>query len=238
MTRATLTRATLTRARPVAPPLLALGLLVWLALPACDRAAPDPPVDGPRAGEQAADDERARRPGDDDPGAFRGTPIAGAPAAPDVDLLDQRGRPFRLSDQRGRVVLLFFGFVHCPDVCPATLSHWAAALRGLGDLAEQVRCVFVTVDPERDTPERLAGHLAIYDERLIGLGGDAARLQPIWSGFGVQREIVRFGEHPGSYLVDHSTEMVLVDTEGRQRVRLPFDAPVDDLLHDLRLLLP
>jgi protein SCO1/2 len=169
---------------------------------------------------------------------FRGEPVEGQPPVPQLALRDQHGELFSMADQAGRLVLIFFGFVHCPDVCPATLSSWARILDELGPQANSVRCVFISVDPKRDTPERLAQHLEIYGSEFVGLVGSESELAPVYQDFGVYREEVRFGQGDGSYVVDHTTTMLLVDGQGRQRFRYEFNTPVDDIVHDLRLLLP
>ncbi len=168
---------------------------------------------------------------------FNGIPLGEGPT-PELALTDQHGEPFRLSDQHGRVVLLFFGFVHCPDVCPMTLSSWGRVQQALGDDADQVRFVFVTVDPERDTPERLAEHVSIFGTDFRGLGGTAEELQTVYSAFGIHHQKVAYSSSALGYVVDHTSRMFLVDSEGALRFSYPFDIPHEELLHDVRLLLP
>lgn len=136
------------------------------------------------------------------PGATLPATSTPAPAA-DFTLTDQDGRPFRLSDQRGNVVLLFFGYTNCPDVCPTTLAIWKQVQRALSPDADRVRFVFITVDPERDTAERIKDHLAIFSPDFIGLSGTPDELSAIYQAYGIYHEK---GEAQGSaagYLVTH-----------------------------------
>ena len=142
--------------------------------------------------------------------------------AHDFTLSDQFGRPFRLSDQRGRLVLLFFGYTHCPDVCPTTLSSWAKVESVLGDQADDVTFAFVTVDPQRDTPERLARHLAVFSPRFLGLSGTREELARVYETFRVVPERVPIRPGAAGYLIDHSTRMFLIDQEGVLKRRFNY----------------
>jgi protein SCO1/2 len=157
--------------------------------------------------------------------------------AEDFTLTDQEGRPFRLADHRGRVVLLFFGFVHCPDVCPVTLSTWGKVQAALDDARDRVEFVFVTVDPERDTPESLRRHLEIYGQEFHGLTGSQEQLAGVYEAYGIFQEKVPVGSSAGGYVVDHSTRMLLIDATGRLRLRYAFDVAAEDIVHDVRRLL-
>jgi len=172
------------------------------------------------------------------PSPFRGTaytePLA---LSKDFVLTDHDGRPFRLADHRGRTVLLFFGFVHCPDVCPVTLSTWGRVQAALGDARDRVEFVFVTVDPGRDTPESLRKHLAIFGRDFHGLTGSPAELAAVYEDYGIFQERVPITTSAGGYVVDHSTRMLLIDAAGRLRLRYEFDADPDDIVHDIRRLL-
>lgn len=143
---------------------------------------------------------------------------------------------FDLSAQRGKVVLLFFGYTTCPDVCPATLGEMKQVLQRLGGQAQNVQVVFVTVDPQRDTPEKMQRYTAAFDPRIAGVTGKEEDLQPIWQAYGVYREIRQGGTAAG-YLVDHSARVYLIDREGFLRATYPFGTPVEDLLSDVRFLL-
>jgi len=167
---------------------------------------------------------------------FRGTTYAEPKPADDFTLTDQFGEPFRLADHRGKVLLLFFGYAHCPDVCPVTLSNWARAREGLA-LEKDVEYLFITVDPERDTTERLREHLAIFSEDFVGLTGTVEELRSVYEDYGIFQKKMQFANSAAGYVVDHSTVMLVVDREGRLRITFPFDAKADDIVHDVRRLL-
>jgi len=170
------------------------------------------------------------------PEKFRATDITGANFARDFQLTGHDGKSHTLADFRGKVVLLFFGFTHCPDICPATLAQFAQAAKQLGADADRVQFLFVTVDPERDTAEVLAKYVPAFDARFLGLTGDAQAIARTAKEFKVI-----FQKQPGktadTYSVDHSAGTYVFDREGRVRLFARHDQPVEDLVHDLRLLL-
>lgn len=169
--------------------------------------------------------------------SFRGTELNDPVPAKDFTLTDQHGQVFRLSEHRGRVILLFFGYVSCPDVCPLTLSTWKKVQDGLQDKAEQVKFVFVTVDPERDTPENLQRHLSIFSQDFFGLTGTPEKLQTVYKSFGVYREKVSVSTGVTGYLVNHTARIFVIDRKGQWRLSYHFDAPAEDILQDVQLLL-
>lgn len=166
---------------------------------------------------------------------FRGVELVPPEAAPDFALTDQHGRPFRLSEQRGQPVLLFFGYTYCPDACPLTLAHFKEAREALGSDAGRVVFAFVTVDPERDTPRRLAEYLTVVPG-VLGLTGDRDALAAVWSDFRVHVEVVP-GTEPSAYSVAHSTRTYLVDGAGSLRLLYSLFTSGEDMAHDLRRLL-
>lgn len=168
---------------------------------------------------------------------FRGTLLDPPLPVPDFTLTDQHGQPFRLSDQRGQVVLLFFGYTFCPDVCPVTLGIWKRVHEALGEDGQQVRFVFITVDPERDTPERLRQHLAIFDPSFVGLTGTPDELQPVYQTFGVYVEKEDAGGSAAGYLVNHTASAFVVDRAGQWRLRHAYETPAEDIVHDIVQLL-
>ncbi len=168
---------------------------------------------------------------------FRGSVLSQPVPAYDFSLNDQHGQPFRLSDQRGKVVLLFFGYASCPDVCPTTLGDWKQVHARLGEDADRVRFVFITVDPERDTPERLKQHLALFHPDFIGLTGSLEELEPVYQAYGVYYEKVEAPESALGYLVNHTSSDFVIDPQGNWRLRHSFGTPIDDIVHDVRLLL-
>jgi len=172
------------------------------------------------------------------PDSFRGTAyVEPYPPAPEIELKKMDGSVFRLSDQRGKIVLIFFGYTSCPDVCPTTLAELKLAVDKLGDNADLVKVLFVTVDPERDTPERIQGYADHFNPKFIGLTGSLEQLENIWSGYGVFREVVPAEGSVSGYSVDHTARILLVDMDGNLRLLFGFQAPVDDIVHDIKLLL-
>jgi protein SCO1 len=172
-----------------------------------------------------------------EPASFRGTTYAEPyPMAPEFELSGARDTSFRLSDTRGKVVALFFGYTSCPDICPTTMAELNQALQQLGDQADQVQVLFVTVDPERDTPERVQEYVDHFNSSFIGLSGSEPELAVVWNDYGVFRQVVD-GTSAAGYLVDHTARVTLIDQQGNLRVSFPFDTPVEDVVHDLDLLL-
>jgi protein SCO1/2 len=171
------------------------------------------------------------------PDTFRGTTYAEPyPVASEIELTRADGTSFRLSDVRGKIVMLFFGYTSCPDVCPTTMVELRRALEEVGPKADQVQVVYVTVDPERDTPQRVQEYVNHFNPDFIGLSGSEAELAKVWNDYGVFREIVD-GTSAAGYLVNHTARVTMIDQQGNLRVSFPFDTPVDDIVHDLELLL-
>lgn len=168
------------------------------------------------------------------PYQFHGSEIAPARTAPEIVLPTVGGESFRLSEQQGKLVLIFFGYTRCPDVCPLTLSEFKQVKEALGERADQVEFVFITVDPERDTPELMAEHVARFDPEFVGLSGSAAELDPVWRAYGVYHEAVPMS---AGYSMDHSAFTYLIDKAGNLRLTYGFGTPVEDLLADVRELL-
>lgn len=159
------------------------------------------------------------------------------PVAPEFSLTRANGELFRLSGQRGKVVLLFFGYTACPDVCPTTMAEMKQALDRLSpDNLEQVQVVFVSVDPKRDTPERVQEYVDHFNSSFIGLSGSEEELAKIWNAYGIYRLEVP-GVSAAGYTVDHTARVTMIDRNGNMRVSFGFDTPVDDVVHDLQLLL-
>ena len=167
---------------------------------------------------------------------FRSTDISGADFGKQLALTGHDGKPRALADFRGKVVVLFFGFTHCPDICPTTLADVAAVLKKLGPDAARVQVLFVTLDPERDTPEVLAKYVPAFDASFLGLTGDAAATQRAAKEFKIFYE-KRPGSAPGAYTVDHSAQSYVIDTQGRLRLFVRQDRIAVDLGGDLRELL-
>ncbi len=168
--------------------------------------------------------------------AYQGVLIDPPAQAPDFSLVDQHGNPFTLSEQRGSLVLIFFGYTHCPDVCPVTLSEFKQIKSRLGSKSEQVRYVFITVDPERDTQDRMKLYIDNFDPEFIALTADPQTLQAVWEAYGVYQERQDTGSAAG-YLVDHSTRTYAIDGQGRWRLNYPFGMEVEKIYQDIVHLL-
>ncbi|HEX2566184.1 MAG TPA: SCO family protein [Burkholderiales bacterium] len=168
--------------------------------------------------------------------AFKSTDITGADYGKKLDLNDHTGRPRHLEDFRGKAVVLFFGYTHCPDVCPTTLAQTAQALKTLGADADRVQVLFVTVDPERDTPQVLAKYVTAFDPRFLGLYGDAEATKRAAKEFKIFYEKASGGA-PASYSMDHSAQSYVIDPRGRLRLLVRPERIAEDLPADLRTLL-
>jgi protein SCO1/2 len=167
---------------------------------------------------------------------FRSTDITGADFGRELALTGADGRPRTLADFRGKAVVLFFGYTHCPDICPTTLADMAAVMKALGKDAARVQVLFVTLDPERDTPEVLAKYVPAFDPGFLGLRGDAAATQRAAKEFRIFYEKRPAGA-PGAYTVDHSAQSYVFDTQGRLRLFVRQERIAQDLAEDLRTLL-
>ena len=165
---------------------------------------------------------------------FKSTDITGAPYGHTFELTDHTGKPRRLEDFRGKAVVLFFGFTHCPDVCPTTLADISHAVKTLGPDAERVQVVMVSVDPERDTQEALAKYVTAFDPRFIGLRGDMEATRKVAQEFKIYFEKRKQGT---SYTVDHSAQSYVIDPQGRLRLLVRHDRIAQDLAADLRTVL-
>lgn len=169
---------------------------------------------------------------------FRGTSYAVPyPVAPDFSLSRANGETFRLSEQKDKVTLLFFGYTSCPDVCPTTMADLKRALDNLSSKnLEQVQVVFVTVDPKRDTPERVQEYADHFNTDFIGLSGSEEELAKVWNAYGIYRMEVP-GVSAAGYSVDHTARITMIDKDGTMRVSFGFDTSVEDFIHDIQLLL-
>jgi protein SCO1/2 len=167
---------------------------------------------------------------------FRSTDITGVDYGKSLALSDHHGKSRRLEDFRGKALVLFFGFTHCPDVCPTTLADMAQVMRALGPQADRVQVLFVSVDPERDTQAVLAKYVPAFDPRFLGLRGDLEATRAVAKEFKVYFE-KRPGKTPGEYTIDHSAQAYVLDPQGRLRLFVRHERLVEDLAPDLRTLL-
>jgi protein SCO1/2 len=166
------------------------------------------------------------------PYAYQGSLIDPPVQAKDFSLIDQNGGTFRLSDQQGKVLMIFFGYTNCPDECPATLAEFKGLISQLGDAAQQVRFVFITVDPERDTQERLQEYLGNFDPSIIGLTGNLTDLKKVWNDYGIYQEEI-LSEDTSNYSVGHTNRIYAIDVHGNLRLTYPFGIDQDKILQDL-----
>lgn len=168
--------------------------------------------------------------------SFRNIDITGADFAKGFDLTDHNGRRARLEDFSGRLVVVFFGYTQCPDVCPTTMAEMGEVMRRLGTKAEQVQVAFITVDPERDTQELLSHYVPAFDPRFLGLWGDAEATARTARAFKVIYQKVP-GKTPGSYTVDHSAGTFVFDRKGRVRLMIRHGTQADAITPDIERLL-
>jgi protein SCO1/2 len=167
---------------------------------------------------------------------FESTDITGADFGKAFALVDHNGTPRSLEDFRGRVVVMFFGFTHCPDVCPTTLAELAAALRKLGPAANEVQVLLVTVDPDRDTPELLAKYVTAFNPGFLALRGNAVETARVAKEFKVIYQKVS-GQRPENYSMDHSAGSYIFDRQGRLRLYVGYGRGADVFAHDIGILL-
>ena len=144
---------------------------------------------------------------------FRSTDITGADFGKELALTGHDGKPRTLADFRGQAIVLFFGYTHCPDVCPATLADMAGVMKKLGREAERVQVLFVTLDPERDTPAVLRQYLGSFSKDFVGLFGSPEALAPLLHSLAANA--MRQAVPGGSYQMAHSATLYLLDTRGR-----------------------
>lgn len=169
-------------------------------------------------------------------GGFKGIDITGAEYARDFALPDVEGRTRTLADFKGRAVVVFFGYMQCPDVCPTTMAELAQIKKLLGADGERLQAVFITVDPERDTPELLKAYMASFDPGFVALRGDLAQTTALAKSYKAFFQKVP-GKEPGSYSMDHTAGAWVYDPQGRIRLFVRYGQPVEAWASDLRQLL-
>jgi protein SCO1/2 len=167
---------------------------------------------------------------------FNAIDLTGADYAKDFHLPDTEGKMRSLADFKGKLVALFFGYTQCPDVCPTTMSELAQAKKLLGPDGDKVQGLFVTVDPERDTPEVLKAYMANFDPTFIGLRPTPEQLAQIAKDFKVYYKKVD-GPTPTTYTMDHSAATYVYDTQGKLRLYTRYGAGAQPLAADFKLLL-
>lgn len=167
---------------------------------------------------------------------FRGVDITGADYAKDIPLTDHNGKARQIQDFAGKAVVVFFGFTQCPDVCPTTLQELADVKKMLGADGERLQGIFVTVDPERDTPDVLKSYMANFDPSFLALYGTPEQLATVGKDFKIYYKKVD-GKTPTSYTMDHSAGSYVYDTAGRLRVYHRYGSGVQALAADVKALL-
>lgn len=167
---------------------------------------------------------------------FRAIDITGAEYARDFQLTDHNGQARTLKDFKGKIVVVFFGYTQCPDVCPTTLAELAEVKRSLGADGARLQGVFVTVDPERDTPEVLKAYMGNFDPAFVALRGTPEQLVAVAKDYKVYYKKVE-GKTPTSYTMDHSAGSFIYDTQGRLRLYTRYGSGAQALADDVRLLL-
>jgi protein SCO1/2 len=167
---------------------------------------------------------------------FKGIDLTGVEYARQLNLTDQDGRARSLADFKGKVVVVFFGYTQCPDVCPTTMAEVAEVKRSLGADGDKVQGVFVTVDPDRDTAQLLKAYITAFDPSFVALRGSEEQTKAAVKEFKAFAAKVP-GKTPETYMVDHTAASYVFDTEGRVRVYVRYGAGAEPLVHDIKLLL-
>ena len=170
------------------------------------------------------------------PVEFRNTDLTGATFARQFTLSDHNAQIRTLGDFKGKVVVIFFGYASCPDICPSTLSRLATVMKALGPESERVQVLFVTVDPERDTADRLRDFVPWFHPSFLGLRGDAQETKVVSEEFRIFSSRREVGSQLG-YVLDHSSGAYVYDPAGRIRLYVKDTASVEEIVADIRLLL-
>ncbi|OZI21296.1 SCO family protein [Bordetella genomosp. 9] len=168
--------------------------------------------------------------------SFKGSDITGTHLGKNLSMVDQDGRPRTLADYAGKVMVVFFGYTQCPDVCPTALAELSQVMQALGDSASRVQVIMVTVDPERDTPEVLKQYVQTFNPSFVGLTGTPEQVKQAASSFKVYYAKVP-AKNGKDYSMDHSAAFYLLDTKGEARVLAGNGSDVDSLAHDIKALL-
>lgn len=167
--------------------------------------------------------------------AFQNVDVTGMESVQDIVLTDHRGKERTLADFKGKAVLVFFGYTHCPDVCPTTMLEMKRVLQDLGPLSDKVQVVFITLDPARDTVSLLSQYVPAFDARFLGMVAQPAALEKITGKFKIFYQVVA-GNSPGQYTIDHTAGSYVIDPQGRTRLFVRY-GQTTSLVHDLKLLL-
>lgn len=169
------------------------------------------------------------------PHTFHGTVIQSPETSYDFTLTGGNG-DVSLSDFRGKLVLIYFGYTFCPDICPATLGNVNQALKEIGAKAEDVQLIMVSLDPQRDTPEKLEQYVAHFNPTFIGITGTQEQVDTVTSLYGIFYE-KKEGSEATSYLIDHTATLMVIDREGYLKLVFPFGVTADEIADDLKYML-
>jgi protein SCO1/2 len=153
----------------------------------------------------------------------------------DITLVNQDNQPMTLANLHGKAIVMIFGYTHCPDVCPMGMSDMRRIKRQLGDDANKAAFVFLSVDPDRDTPQVIKPYVRAFDESFIGLTGDIPSLQKfVYALDGLFEKQKPTGDDPDSYVMAHTSFTYLIGPDGKWRMKYPFGTPVDTIVNDVR----
>ena len=166
---------------------------------------------------------------------FKGSEISGTHLGQGWQLTSADGKPYTLASFADKAVLVFFGYTQCPDVCPTTLAELSQVMKLLGDKADRLQVVMITVDPERDTPEVLKAYVTSFDPRFLGLSGTPEQIKRAASSF--KAYYAKAAAANGGYAMDHTASFYLIDPKGESRVLLNNNAGAEAIAHDVRLVL-
>lgn len=171
------------------------------------------------------------------PHTFHGTVYQSPEEANNFTLNIADGQTVKLSDFRGKIVLIYFGYTFCPDVCPATLGAVTQALKQLGKSAEEVQLIMISVDPGRDTPEKLAEYVRHFNPTFIGGTNTPEEIARVASLYGIFYQVSGETTSNGDYLIDHTATLMAIDRDGYLKVVFPFGVTSDELADDLKYML-
>lgn len=170
------------------------------------------------------------------PHTFHGSVVQSTEPAYNFTLTGENGKFISLSDYRGKLVLVYFGYTFCPDICPATLANVGQSLRELGAKTDDVQLIMVSLDPERDTPEKLAEYVKHFHSSFIGVTGSRDELDKVTSLYGIFYEKAAGTDNTG-YLINHTATLLVIDREGYLKLVFPFGVTVPEITDDLKYML-
>ena len=158
-------------------------------------------------------------------------------SVPGFELIDQDGKLFSFGEDAERLSMVFFGYALCPDVCPTTLADMVRVKQQLDDSSDQVRFVWITVDPDRDSPKRLKARLEVFDPTFIALSGSRESLEQVWQWFRVQVEVDDTPSSAAGFLISHTANTYLVGADGTVHVEFPFGADTNGIASDIKQII-